>query len=52
MRQCEERWRGVLLCRHGSEIASAGTRQAREGHQRNSPENAPSPFHAGKQVPQ
>jgi len=50
MRQREERWRGVLLGRHGSEIAGAGTWQAREGHQRNSPENAPDPVHAGKQV--
>lgn len=52
MRQREERRRGVLLGRHGSEIAGAGTRQAREGYQRNSPENAPGPVHAGKQVPQ
>lgn len=52
MRQREQRRRGVLLGRHGIETAGASTRQPREDHQRNTPQNAPDTERAGKQVPQ
>lgn len=52
MRQREERRRGVLLGRHGAETAGAGARQAREGHQGDSPEDVSDPVDAGEQVPQ